>query len=424
MTKYQPRLLFQGINTAQCNERDIRMITLERNVYARASDVMVIVSGERQDRNESTNTVRWGKRKGNVQKATACSQHLTPNQAFFFFIILLLGARKTASAALGEVLGGSRVVLHDGLDAHDDLRSDLLDHVQGAEGLLELRGVASAHDGGRDVLVAQAPGEGELALGAAEVLGDVAELLDAGKDTLPGLLGRHTGEVEIREPLHALDREARVLGKVVAGSAVVLAGQNTAGKRGPDGAAELLLLEETLVLDLEALAVEERVLALLHDRANQAQTLSGVLGNLNVLGAPLGGAPVEGLALVDDPVHRANGLLDGGMDVGAVAVNDVDVVELETLQAGSKTLNNVLAGAALVVGLEVLAVVAAPEDLGGDDNVRARYVELPQDLAEADLGLTILVYKYGSKCKSIMHGGAGGERGLICMMAIYVRRYS
>ncbi len=106
-----------------------------------------------------------------------------------------------------------------------------------------------------------------------------------------------------------------------------------------------------------------------------------VVGLEDAFGRPLAGAPVEGLALVDDVVHGADGFLDGGVEVGAVAEDQVDVVELEALQRGVGALDDVFAGEAAVV-----RAFAAPVDLGGDDVVGAFPAGLGEDGAHDFLG--------------------------------------
>jgi len=111
-------------------------------------------------------------------------------------------------------------------------------------------------------------------------------------------------------------------------------------------------VEELAVLDLEALARNERVLRLLHNGANKPELLGNKLRLADVVGGPLGGTPVHGLALLrDDVVHRAHCLLERRVRVAAVQVQDVDVLELETVEARLSALDDVLAGAADVVGL-------------------------------------------------------------------------
>jgi len=91
-----------------------------------------------------------------------------------------------------------------------------------------------------------------------------------------------------------------------------------------------------------------------------------MVGLEDALGRPLAGAPVEGLALVDDVVHRADRLLDRSVEIRAVAENQIHVVELEPCECGVGSLDHMLARQSAVVG-----TVAAPEDLGRDHKVGA-----------------------------------------------------
>lgn len=96
-------------------------------------------------------------------------------------------------------------------------------------------------------------------------------------------------------------------------------------------------LEQVLVLDLEALAVQHRVVGLLADGAHEAEALGNLARLADLRRAPLGRAPVKGFALcvalvehekkgltVNDVVERAHSLLHGHSGVSAVRKDDVD----------------------------------------------------------------------------------------------------
>jgi hypothetical protein len=63
----------------------------------------------------------------------------------------------------------------------------------------------------------------------------------------------------------------------------------------------------------------------------------------NLLRRPHGDAPVEDLALRDEITHRAAGLLERRVVVVAVALQQVDVVAAQALEAGMQRLVDVLA---------------------------------------------------------------------------------
>ena len=129
---------------------------------------------------------------------------------------------------------------------------------------------------------------------------------------------------------------------------------------------------------------EEVVLWLLDDGPDEVEAVGDrpCLGDL--LRGPLGRAPVEGPSLVDDPVHGAHGLLDGRGCVGAVAVDDVDVVHVEALERALEPLDDVLPGESLVVG-----PLSSPEELGGDDDIGAAPAQVPDGLAHDLLGAAV-----------------------------------
>ena len=114
------------------------------------------------------------------------------------------------------------------------------------------------------------------------------------------------------------------------------------------------------------------------------------MGNGFGCGSCTYGAPVERLARIDQVVHRPDGLLNRRVAIGSMAVQQVDVVELQTLERGFRALNQVLAGQAAVVD-RVVAEGAAPVDLGRDDQVVALPAEFFDGVAHHDLGLAACV---------------------------------
>jgi hypothetical protein len=126
--------------------------------------------------------------------------------------------------------------------------------------------------------------------------------------------------------------------------------------------------------------VEQVVLRLLDHRAVPAVAV-GHPRRRGLVGAPLAGAPVQGLALHDQVVHRAHGLVDRRLRVGAVAVDQVDVLEAEALQRAVHGLHEVLAVQRVLAVDRVALAVQAPEVLRRDDVVQARPAELLQGRA-------------------------------------------
>jgi len=97
------------------------------------------------------------------------------------------------------------------------------------------------------------------------------------------------------------------------------------GQGGPNGRPQpLFALEQRLVLYLEFLPVQHRVLRLFTGRSDEVQLGSDGVGFLDLLGGPFGGSPVEGFAGVDQVVEGSDGLLDGNGGVGSVGEDDVD----------------------------------------------------------------------------------------------------
>ncbi len=82
------------------------------------------------------------------------------------------------------------------------------------------------------------------------------------------------------------------------------------------------------------------------------------------------------MALAHEVVQRAHGLLDGRGGVEAVDLVQVDVLQLQPLQARLDAVHDVAAGTAAAVG----ARAGLAEHLGGDDDVLARHLQVLQRL--------------------------------------------
>jgi hypothetical protein len=150
------------------------------------------------------------------------------------------------------------------------------------------------------------------------------------------------------------------------------------------GEAEADLVVERRVLPLDAVAPEQVVLRLLHQRRMQVVVGGEAVGGEDALGGPLRGAPVVGVAAVDDVVHRPDRLLDGRVGVGAVAEDQVDDVVLQPLHGALDGFEQVLAVQRVA---RVDGVVEAPVELAGDDVRLARPAQVLNRLAHDPLRL-------------------------------------
>src|ERR1043165_9519015 len=83
----------------------------------------------------------------------------------------------------------------------------------------------------------------------------------------------------------------------------------------------------------------------------------------NLAGGPIRSAPVHGFAPFDDIVHRPNSLFDRRCSIRAMAIDQVYVFELETLERSVNSFDQALAieGAFLVY-----AILNAPIEFSGD----------------------------------------------------------
>jgi hypothetical protein len=101
--------------------------------------------------------------------------------------------------------------------------------------------------------------------------------------------------------------------------------------------------------------------------ANQAQPIGNGPCFFDFGCKPLGGAPIESFARVDEVVEGTDGFFDGRVSVGSVCVEDIDVGELEPREGGLRAFNEVFARDAEVVDFVawgcVGRVVGTPVDL-------------------------------------------------------------
>lgn len=144
---------------------------------------------------------------------------------------------------------------------------------------------------------------------------------------------------------------------------VVLAAQNALGQGAEDGQADAAAAVEALELALDLAAVQHVVAGLLHDGWDQAQGLGDATRLRDLVGCPLGRAPVHGPALdLDDVVERPHRLLHRRQSVRPVRVHNVHVLEVKALEGIPQTLDDVLPRKAVVVD-QYLAMRATPVDL-------------------------------------------------------------
>ena len=221
------------------------------------------------------------------------------------------------------------------------------------------------------------PRNRQLRRAATQLVGDAPELRDG------GVLGRV--EQALRQETHARQRTPAALGNAVR----ILAGEQPARQRAPGRQAQADVFVQPRVVLLDALAVEQVVLRLLHHRPVQVVLVGNVPGGANVVGRPLAGAPIERLALGNHVAHRTHGLLNGRVGVGAVAVDEVDEVEPHARERAVDRVHQVLAVQRVdaVRAARLVAARQAPEELGRDDVVQPRPLQRLERFAHHHLAL-------------------------------------
>ena len=133
-----------------------------------------------------------------------------------------------------------------------------------------------------------------------------------------------------------------------AGPGLVLAGQHALRDRREHDLAEALLLAQRQHLGLDD-PPEHAVLRLVGDDPVEAHLPGDPQRGRDLLGPPLRDAHVQHLALADQVVEGAQGLLQRRLVVVAVGLVQVDVVGPQPAQRAVRGLHDVLAGQAPVV---------------------------------------------------------------------------
>lgn len=219
---------------------------------------------------------------------------------------------------------------------------------EGGEVIFELGNFARADEGGGDARVTQDPGEGHLRQALAAGLGEDVKLLDFGEDG-----GRDAGGFE---------ETVGFAGTGIRGDAGEVAiGEEALGERAEGDAADAFLGEDIEELGFDP-AVEHAVAGLVNQagRAKVAQDLGGAGG---VGGAIVGEANIKSFTAAYSVREGAHGFFEGRVGVGAVGVENVDVVESHAAQRLVEGGEEVFAGAPITVGAWPHGVAG----FGGDD---------------------------------------------------------
>ncbi len=237
------------------------------------------------------------------------------------------------------------------------LRCQLLIRLNSLNALINLLRPARPRNRTADMLILQHPRVGQGALRDAQLPSNRLQPLHDLQLFLPALVAVPLIHL-LDEWVLVLVREPRVRRDAI----VVLARQNARLERREDGQAHAGRLEAAQVVGLDALPGEHVVLRLFHQGADHVQPVGDAPRFGDLVGVPFRGAPVEGLARVDDVVEGPDRLLDRRVPVWAVGVDEVDVGEAQALEGEVEAFDYVLAGESDVVDA-VGAVGAAPVDL-------------------------------------------------------------
>ena len=319
----------------------------------------------------------------------------------------------------GPVISPSgRSVVQDIFDLLEDLRGELINDLKSCQVLLKLTGLGGSKDGGGDVFSLQGPGNSQLNLRAAELLGDLSDTVQLGNSLGLLLFSTHVG---VEEEALVL----RVLGEpgVLRDAFVVLTGQDARAERGPDGGSQSVVVEEVSVVALDFVSDEHVVLTLLSDGPWAANGVTEVDGLHELDGWPGAGGPVEGLTAGDDSLDGLDGLDSWSALVVSVAEDDVYIVELEVLQGSVETLDEPLPGTTHVVDSGGVLWELSTKDLGGYHVVRTRDVESSEGDSELSLSLAVPIGLSGVKevdavVPGELHQGIGSLLGFLIILSV------
>src|SRR6202045_1308015 len=149
-------------------------------------------------------------------------------------------------------------------------------------------------------------------------------------EDLPGSLFVHDRKVVVSA--------ARICGLLV--HPAVLAGQQATGKRTPYEQTDLFRLQQGNDFPFE-IAAGDRVISLKRVESGQVPELADAEGFCELPSLPVGAADVADLSLLHQGVESAKRLFDRGHGVVAMDLIQVDVVGLQTAEAGLHTVHNV-----------------------------------------------------------------------------------
>lgn len=254
-----------------------------------------------------------------------------------------------------------RLVAKRLLNFFDDRISQQLNLVQRPDGLINLLNFASTSDSRADIIIPQDPSISELRLRNVELLRNWLESADLLELALPlafsKLLHHTSNEWVLRVTVPASFWNALV----------VFAGQDTGLEWRKNGQTSAIFLVQVVEFSLNFVSRQHRVTWLLHDWSNKTKTVGVAPGGCDLGRSPLRGSPVEGLALIDNVVECSHSLFHWGLPIWSMGVDDVDIIESQSLQCLIGTLDNMLAVQPDIVDRSV-SVSGSPVDLGGNND--------------------------------------------------------
>jgi len=126
-------------------------------------------------------------------------------------------------------------------------------------------------------------------------------------------------------------------------SIIVSTSEEANGKWRPNGGSHTSSVEQSLVFNFHALAIEHVVLALLSTGSVEAKSFSYLAGLLNHSSRPLRRSPVSSQTIVDQPRESTDLLFKRSIVVGSVGKYNICILELKSLQRVAHAFDHLLA---------------------------------------------------------------------------------
>ena len=165
--------------------------------------------------------------------------------------------------------------------------------------------------------------------------------------------------------------------------------KQTRSQRTPNGGAVVVIFVKAGVFPFHAFAFEHVVLRLFDDRLVQVVAFRNFNGLRDLRRRPFGCAPVQGFAPFNDVVHSPDGFFNGRGCIGAVTVDQVHVIELQTFERAIDAFNETLTIQRVPF---IDTIVQTPKEFCGNQITSATPLQLLERITHHLFGFAARVY--------------------------------